>query len=188
MRRLASALKVEAMSLYKHIADKEELLDGLVDLVIAQIDVPVLSAGEVSRWKEAMAERARSARLQFKAHPWAIALFESRKRLSAVRIQYAERVLAILRQAGFSVVMAYRAFLLLDSYIYGFLVQELNWSVTEEQLPDFARSMVPLLQKAPYLTEVMEQAMHTASTDAFTEEFEFGMQLILDQLDRYRSR
>lgn len=185
MRRIAAALKVEAMSLYKHIADKEQLLDGLVDLVLEKIEIPSLD-GTGLTWQQAMTVRAHSARRAFSAHPWAVAVFESRKRPSETRIRYGDGILRILRQAGFSVVMAYRAFLLLDSYIYGFLSQELNWAIDEDQIPDLARTMMPFLEQAPYFKELMQHAMSTTSQNQFDREFEFGLQMILSSLESYR--
>ena len=122
MRRLGQALKVEAMSLYNHVANKDDLLDGIVDLVLSEMDLP--RPGD--EWKDAMRRRARSARDVLSRHPWAIGLLESRTSNSSPRrLGYYDAVLGVrLRGAGFSNQLAMRAFSILDAYIAGFIVQQ----------------------------------------------------------------
>src|SRR5215467_11850699 len=120
MRQLGRALGVEAMSLYNHVANKEDVLDGLIDLMFSEIDLPC-DGGD---WKTAMRQRAISAREVLGRHRWAIGLMESRRSPGPATLRHHDAVLACLRQAGFSVEMTAHAYSLLDSYIYGFALQE----------------------------------------------------------------
>lgn len=188
MRRLAGALGVEAMSLYKHVDGKDALLDGLLDLVITEIEVPPPGTG----WREAMRARALSARRVFLHHRWAATFFESRiHQPSPVRLGYADAVLGLLREDGFSPVSAYRAFLLIDSYIYGFIQQETHWPLDNSERPEAAAEMTAQIpdEGYPHLREVMTAAMAgtpICSTGALEGEFERGLDLILDAVARLR--
>ena len=122
MRRLAKELGVEPMSLYHHMANKEEILDGIVDEVFSEIDLP----SETDDWREAMRRRAISARFVLGRHPWATALMDSRTTPGPATLSHHNAVIGTLRTAGFSVEMAAHAFSVLDSYIYGFALQEVN--------------------------------------------------------------
>jgi AcrR family transcriptional regulator len=184
MRRLGSALGVEAMSLYNHVANKEDLLDGLADIVVGEIDVPTDGVD----WKTAMRQRAISARDMLARHPWAGAVIESRTNPSPTRLGYANAVVGSLRQAGFRVDMAIHAFFTLDSYIYGFAVQEQNLPAgTPEELARVAEPMLATLPAAdyPYLREVIEEYVLAFGFD-YANEFEFGLDLLLDALERAR--
>ena len=185
MRRLGRELGVEAMSLYNHVANKDDLLDGLADLVIGEIEVPS-SAGD---WRAAMRRRAISAREMLARHPWAGGLMESRTNPSPTRSRYAEAVIGSLRQAGFSIEMAIHAFFTLDSYIYGFAVQEQNLpSGTPEELAGMAGLILGTLpaDEYPHLREVVVDHVMNVGFD-YADEFEFGLDLILDGLARLRS-
>jgi len=184
MRKLGRALGVEAMSLYNHVASKDDLLDGLADIVVGEIEVP--SSGE--DWKGAMRRRAISAREMLARHPWAGGVIESRTTLSPSRSRYAEAVVGSLRQAGFSVEMAIHAFFTLDSYIYGFAVQEQNLPAgTPQQLAGVAEAMLAALPAAeyPYLREVIVEHVLKSGFD-YANEFEFGLDLMLDALESAR--
>jgi len=184
MRGLARKLGVEAMSLYRHVANKDDVLDGLVDLVIGEIEIPPLAVG----WRAAMRGRAISARQVFLRHPWAATLFESRTSMSGIRLGYADAVLGILRRSGFAVSAAYRSFLLVDSYLYGFMLQELSWPSGEAERRRMATQMGPLLAAAGHL-HLAEVMTHVGSAPAGFDldvEFERGLDLILDCLDRLR--
>jgi AcrR family transcriptional regulator len=184
MRKLGRELGVEAMSLYNHVANKEDLLDGLADIVVGEIEVP--SIGE--DWKDAMRRRAISAREMLARHPWAGGLMESRTNPSPARSRYPEAVVGSLRQAGFSVPMAVHAFFTLDSYIYGFAVQEQNLpSGTPEELAGVAQFILGALpaDEYPYLNEVIVDHVLKIGFD-YADEFEFGLDLILDGLERVR--
>src|ERR1039457_5880231 len=120
MRKLGEALGVEAMSLYNHVANKEELLDGMVNNVFSEIELPSSADG----WKKAMRQRATSTRRALSRHPWAIALMQSRVKSGPATLRHHDAVIGTLRDAGFSIVMTAHAFALIDSYIYGFAQQE----------------------------------------------------------------
>ena len=124
MRRLGAELGVEAMSLYKHVANKEEILDGVVELVVGEIAIP----GEGSHWKDAMRQRAISAREVLASHSWAIGLLETRGSMGPAAMRYLDAILGNLRSAGFTIENAVHAFWLLDSYVYGHVIQETTLS------------------------------------------------------------
>jgi AcrR family transcriptional regulator len=180
MRRLGRVLGVEAMSLYNHVANKEELLDGIVDIALAEVDLP--RPGEP--WKAAMRRRAVSAREMLGRHPWAAGLFESRLTVSATRLGYGEAVIGCLREAGFSVEEAIQAFGLLDSYIYGFAIQERNLPVTGPQAEHAADAFADALPADAY-PHLAETARAYATTGLnFGDQFAVGLELILDGLER----
>jgi AcrR family transcriptional regulator len=188
MRGLAGTLGVEAMSLYKHVANKDEVLNGLVELVIAEIELP--PAGQ--EWRSAMRERAISARRVFLRHPWAAVLIESRIHGSPVGLHYANSVLGLLRHGGFTVPMAHRAFLLIDSYLYGFVMQEVHWPFGEADIGAMAEAMTTQLspQEYPHLLEAMGDVV-AASVDGnfsgvYDAQFRDGLELILDSLATLR--
>lgn len=184
MRKLGQMLGVEAMSLYNHVASKEDLLDGLADIAIAEIEVP----SEGPDWKEAMRRRAISVREMLVRHPWASSVIESRTNPSPVRSRYPEQVVSVLRRAGFSPEMALHAFFTLDSYIYGFVVQEANLpSGTPDELAEMAGRLLSALpaREYPYLHEIV--ADHVMKVGfSYADEFVFGLDLILDGLERAR--
>ena len=195
MRRLGQALGVEAMSLYNHVANKDAILDAIVDLVVAEIDLPA----EGDNWKAAMHHRAMSARDVLLRHPWAPALIESRLNPGPARLRYFNAVIGCLRRGGFSIALAYRAFLTLDSYIYGFTLQEVNWPFEQAQRPDVVARMAPQIpaDEYPWMMEMMQFVMQpgprrkrTPKTQppqrhqAYAAEYQFGLELILDGLER----
>jgi AcrR family transcriptional regulator len=187
MRKLGEALGVEAMSLYNHVANKDELLDGMVDLVFSEIDLP--SGG--GNWKPAMRQRAVSARQALSRHRWAIGLMESRTSPGPATLHHHDAVIGILREA-FSVEMAAHAFSALDSYIYGFALQEasLPFDSAEETAEVAAEVADMILQQMPpdeypHLTELAVEHVLQPGYD-YGNEFEFGLDLILDGLERTR--
>ncbi len=183
MRELGRRLGVEAMSLYNHVSNKDDVLDGMLDLVVAEIDLPF---GEVD-WREAMRRRAVSARQVFARHPWASALIDSRESSGPARLLYFEWVIGTLRRAGFSVELALRAFSALDSYVYGFGRQQLNMAGGGGDAREMAEAFLAAIpaDEFPYLTEVITDHMLTVGWDE-NADFEFGLGLILDGLERAR--
>ena len=129
MRRLAQALKVEAMSLYHHVPNKAAILDGMVDQVFSEIELPV---GNVD-WRTAMRMRALSVREALKRHPWAIRLMESRSAPGPATLGHHDAVLGCLRRGGFSIALTAHAYAVLDGYIYGFVLTELNLPFDAEE-------------------------------------------------------
>ena len=184
MRKLGEALGVEAMSLYNHVANKDELLDGMVDLVFSEIDLP--SGG--ADWRTAMRQRAVSARQALSRHPWAIGLMESRTTPGPATLRHHDSVIASLREAGFSIEMAAHAYSVLDSYIYGFALQEASLPFhtaeeTEEVVQNILKQMPT--DEYPHLTELAVEHVLRPGYD-YGNEYEFGLDLILDGLDRAR--
>src|SRR4051812_22474259 len=126
MRSLAQALAVKPMSLYHHVANKEAILDGIVDVVFAEMELPTAGVD----WRAELTRRAASARAVLRRHPWAVALMESRATPGPATLRHHEAVLATLRAAGFSVEMTGHAYALLDAFVYGFAVQEAALPIT----------------------------------------------------------
>jgi AcrR family transcriptional regulator len=184
MRKLAETLGVEAMSLYYYVADKDEILDGMVDLVFGEIDLPSREAD----WKAAMRQRAISARDALTRHPWAIGVMESRANPGPATLRHHDAVIGNLRQAGFTIAQAAHAFSVIDSYVYGFALQTLNLPFdTSEELEDLAEAMLRQMpaDQYPHLTEmIVDHALQPGYS--YANEFEYGLDLILDGLERAR--
>jgi AcrR family transcriptional regulator len=184
MRKLAETLGVEAMSLYYYVADKDEILDGMVDLVFAEIELPSREAD----WKAAMRQRAISARDALTRHPWAVGVLESRANPGPATLRHHDAVIGTLRRAGFSIALAAHAFSVIDSYVYGFALQALNLPFdTSEELENLAEAMLRELpaDQYPYLTEMIgEHALQPGYS--YANEFEYGLDLVLDGLERAR--
>src|SRR6267143_5093419 len=180
MRKLGDAVGVEAMSLYNHVANKEDVLDGMVDLVFSEIGLP--SGG--GDWKTAMRQRAISAREVLSRHRWAIGLMESRSSPGPATLRHHDAVIGSLREGGFSVEMAAHAFSLIDSYIYGFALQEASLPFdTAEETVDLAEMIFKQLppDEYPYLTELTVEHGLQPGYD-YGDEYEFGLDLILGGL------
>ena len=185
MRRLAGELGAGAMSLYHYVASKEELLDAMIDSVFEEIELPP----EQADWQSAIRQRAVSARQVLARHPWAIGRMESRTSPGLANRRHHEAVTACLRKAGFSVVMATHANWLLDSYVYGFALQEASLPFdTAGVFADMAEG-VYLTQlppdEFPYLNE-SAAALVAAGYDP-AEEFLFGLDLVLVALEPLRA-
>lgn len=181
MRRLAGALGAGAMSLYHYVANKDELLDAMIDVVFDEIELPP----EETDWRSAMRHRAISARQVLARHPWAIGLMESRTSPGPANLRHHEAVTACLRRAGFSVLMATHANWLLDSLVYGYALQEA--SLPFDTAAEFAGMgeavYLPQLpsDQFPYLNE-SAAALVAADYDP-AEEFVFGLDLVLASLE-----
>jgi AcrR family transcriptional regulator len=184
MRKLAQQLGVEAMSLYNHVANKEDLLDGMVDMVFAEIGLPAPGPD----WKAVLRQRATATRAVLKRHRWAIGLMESRSRPGPANLRHHDAVLGCLREAGFSIEMAAHAYSVLDSYIYGFTLNEQSLPFdTSEEVAELGRIYLRglLTNQYPYLAEmIVEHAMQPGYD--YADEFAFGLDLILDGLERVR--
>jgi AcrR family transcriptional regulator len=182
MRRLGLKVGVEAMSLYNHVRNKEDVLNGMVDAVFSEIDLP---AGDAA-WSTAMRQRAISARQALLRHPWAIGLMESRVQPGPATLRHHDSVLRNLRTAGFSVEMAAHAYSMLDSYIYGFTLNELSLPLdSSRQIAEVAENILREnpAGEYPYLMEMaVEHAMKPGYD--YGDEFEYGLDLILDGLKR----
>jgi AcrR family transcriptional regulator len=184
MRKLAQALGVEAMSLYYHVSNKDDILDGMVDIVFSQIDLPPTGI----EWKSAQRHRAISTREALSVHPWAASLMQSRTNPGPALLRHHDSVIGNLREAGFSIEMTAHAFSVLDAYIYGFALEETSMPFeTSEEIGEMAEIILQQLpaDEYPYLAELtIEHVMQPGYT--YASEFEFGLDLILDGLDRVR--
>ncbi len=184
MRKLGRELGVEAMSLYNHVANKDDLLDGMVDVVFGEIGLPPRGAD----WKTAMRGRAIAARAVLSRHPWAIGLMESRIKPGPATLRHHDAVIGCLREAGFSTAMAAHAFSVLDSYIYGFALQQTSLPFrTSEEVVEVAESLLRQFpaDAYPHLAELTVHHVLRPGYD-YADEFEFGLDLILDGLERVR--
>jgi AcrR family transcriptional regulator len=185
MRKLAQELGVEAMSLYRHVRNKGEIVDGLVDLVFGEIGLPAHGVD----WKLAMRQRAISTREVLGRHSWAIGLMESRTTPGPATLQHHDAVIGCLREAGFSIAMAAHAYSVLDSYIYGFALQQASLPFkTSDEAVEVADSIWRQFPSDayPHLTELTVQHVLQPGYD-YADEFQFGLDLILDGLERARS-
>jgi AcrR family transcriptional regulator len=184
MRKLGQELGVEAMALYYHFASKEEVLDGAIDLVFGEINLPAPGA----EWKAAMRERAISVREVLARHRWAIGLMESRTNPGPVNLRHHDMVIGSLRAAGFDIAMAAHAYSLLDSYIYGFALTKMNLPFdSSQEVAEVAQSMLqPFpLNEYPNLLEMFTDHVMKPGYD-YGDEFEYGLDVILDGLERMR--
>jgi AcrR family transcriptional regulator len=185
MRKLAEHLGVEAMSLYYHFPNKEAILDGMVDAVFGEIEQPPAD----SDWRTAMRRRAHSVREVLTRHSWAIGLMDSRANPGPRTLRHHDAVLGCLRGGGFTIAGAAHAFSLLDSYLYGFVQQELSLPFEArgadlDLLADQILSRMPT-DELPHLTELIrEHALQPGY--AYADEFVIGLDLVLDGLDRHR--
>ena len=185
MRRLAGALGAGAMSLYHYVASKDELLDAMIDIVFEEIELPTDDAD----WQSAMRREAVSTRQVLARHPWAIGLMESRTSPGPANLRHREAVTACLRKAGFSVVAATHANWLLNSYVYGYALQAASLPFgSADELADMTEDVyLPQLppDEFPYLNE-SAAALVAVGYDP-TEEFAFGLDLVLAALEPYRA-
>jgi len=186
MRRLGDELGVEAMSLYRHVANKDDLIDGMTDAVFAEIELP----SGATDWRTAMRERAVSVRAALSRHPWATPLMQSRTSPGPATMRHHDTVIGTLRTAGFSVALTAHAFSALDSYIYGFAQQQRSLPFeTGEQTAELAEAILAQFpaEAYPHLAELTVQHVLQPGYD-YGDEFEFGLDLVLDGLERARTR
>ncbi len=182
MRNVGTELGVEAMSLYHHVANKEALVDELANWVFAQIELPTPGA----KWRTALAARQASARATIAAHPWALGIMESRRNPGEALLLHHEAVLACLRTNGFSVTLAAHAYSVLDAYVYGFVLTELNLPFADgESAEDFVDEIGHLLpvDQFPHMNEFIHEQVRGRDYSLGTE-FDYGLELILDGLER----
>lgn len=183
MANVAARVGAQAMSLYRHVRNKEEIFDGLVDLVYSEIEPPARS----SDWKTALRQRAIAMRAALLRHPWAVGLMESRRQPGSANLRHHDAVLAALDAAGFRGRNAVRVYSILNSYVYGFALQELSLpfasrdehsAVTGDILRQFAAADFPHLARVG--VDLQREGF------VYGDEFEFGLDLILDGVERMR--
>ena len=184
MRKLGQELGVEAMALYYHVANKDEVLDGIVDLVFSEIDLPSTDAD----WKTAMRQRALSLRDALARHRWAIGMMESRRHPGPANLRHHDAVIGNLRAAGFDMEMVAHAYSLLDGYIYGFALTKMNLPFDRgDDVAERAQVMLepfPLDEYPNLVAFIAEHAMQPGYD--FGNEFEYGLEVILEGLERVR--
>lgn len=186
MRKLAEELAVVPMALYKHVAGKEELLDGMIDIVIGEVDPPASEAG----WKSAIRQRILSARRSLRRHPWAPGVIESRADPSPAMLAYIDSVIGMFRAGGFSIDLTHHALHALGSRLYGFTPEVFDDSQALD--PQALETLVRQMKgRYPYAAELAQAVYHDEASvvgqgcdDQF--EFEFALDLLLDGLDRLR--
>jgi len=182
MRKLGQALRVEAMSLYKHVANKDDILDGIADLVMGDFEVP---SGDVD-WQTAIRRSAISAHQTLLRHPWASSLIESRLNAGPARLRYLDSVIGVLSAAGFTMPLVIRAIMALDSHTYGFVLQEMAWSFDAANAPEMAATFARGLPAGEYPNLLAMAEMAATTLGGSSVDFEFGLDLILDGLERLR--
>jgi AcrR family transcriptional regulator len=184
MRQLAEMLKVAPMALYRHIANKDDLTDAMIDVVFSEIGLP--SGG--ADWKTAMRERSISLHDVLARHRWAIGLMESSRHPGPANLRHHDAVIGKLRASGFTIAMAAHAYSVLDSYIYGFATTKLNLpfgtsaavaAVAKDMFEPFPANEYPNL--AEFITEYAMKPGYD-----YADEFDYGLDLILDGLERVR--
>jgi AcrR family transcriptional regulator len=184
MRKLAQELGVKAMSLYNHVASKDDLLDGMVDWVVGEIEVPDLTMD----WQLAMRRRAISAHQVLLRHPWAAMAILSRINVGPSMLRYVDATLGCLHQAGFSLEMADHACNAIDNHIYGFTLQELNFPIEATEYAKAGKefiSNIPVTQY-PYMNQLAHEVIE-GRYDGL-HDFEFGLEFILSGLEQLRKR
>lgn len=180
MRALGAALGVQAMSLYNHVSNKNDILDGMVDLVVSEIEIPSQS----DSWKTAMRKRAASAHAVLLRHPWACGLLMSRVNVGPAMLRYIDATIGCLHRGGFPLGTVDHAWNALDSFIYGFTLQKLNFPFEAADYANVAASYLPSLSEEHYpsmraLTVLVVSGAHTGIHD-----LSFGLELILGGLER----
>jgi AcrR family transcriptional regulator len=184
MRKLAQQLGYDPMSLYNHVRNKEDLLDGIADAVVGEIQP---SVGDTD-WKAAMRRTVLAARRTLLRHPWAANVIESRRDPGPATLRYLDTVLGILRRGGFSMALAHHTLHVMGSRVLGFsqdLFDDANDRPDPDAAANIARSLAPAY---PNLAELARTASHEGGLGGCDDdrEFEFALDLILDGLDRLR--
>ncbi len=182
MRALGEALGVQAMSLYNHVSNKDDLLAGIVDLVVSEIEVP----SESDPWKLAMRKRAASAHEVLLRHPWACGLLMSQANVGPAMIRYVDATIGCLRRAGFPLATVDHSWNALDSYIYGFTLQRLNFPFQAEEYSMIAASYLPSLSREQFPSMHALTALVASGAHDGLHDLDFGLELILDGLERAR--
>jgi AcrR family transcriptional regulator len=180
IRSLADALGARPMSVYHYVANKEEILDGIVDVVFSEIDLPTVGED----WRREMTRRAHSARRVLRGHPWAVPLLESRTSPGPATLAHHDAVLGTLRAAGFSRELTAHAYALLDAYVYGFAIQEASLPFEgPDGVGDVADPIMELTATGayPHMVDMVTSYYLRPGYD-FGDEFEFGLDLVLDAL------
>jgi AcrR family transcriptional regulator len=181
IRKLAAELDVKPMTIYHHVPNKEAIIDGMVDLVFGEIDLPPVGVD----WKQAIRQRAASARVVLARHPWAAPLMESRTSPGPATLRHHDAVIGCLRAGGFSLEMTAHAYAVIDAFVYGFALQEASLPATAgDEMADLVQAMSAAMPvgEYPHLAEFTIEHVLRPGYD-FGREFDFGLDLILDGLE-----
>jgi AcrR family transcriptional regulator len=185
MRKLGQVLGFEAMSLYNHVANKDGVLDGILDLVLAETEPP----SPTGAWDTAIRESAISVHDALRRHPWSGTLVMSPGRVRPARLRYMDSLLGRLREAGFSAQTTYHAYHVLDGHIFGFSLWEASHTYTDEEVSDFVERFTNTItpEAYPYLHEHGEQHFNEGPHQDVSA-FEFGLDLIVDGLKKIHDK
>ena len=181
IRKLATALDVKPMTIYHYVPNKEAIIDGMVDKVFSEIELPKMDID----WKSAIRQRSASARAVLATHPWAVTLMESRRTPGIATLAQHNAVIGCLRNGGLSVEMTAHAYAVIDAFIYGFAIQESSIPATSgSEMAELAESILDAttMDEYPYLMELTTEHVLQPGYD-FAKEFEFGLNLILEGLE-----
>jgi AcrR family transcriptional regulator len=181
IRKLATALDAKPMTIYHYVSNKEAIIDGMVDMVFREIDLP----RDDTHWKSAIRQRSASARAVLARHPWAVALMESRRTPGVATLRQHDAVIGCLRKGGLSVEMTAHAYAVIDAFIYGFAMQEASLPATAgNEMAELAESIMQstAMVDYPHLMELTTEHVLQPGYD-FAKEFDFGLNLILDGLE-----
>jgi AcrR family transcriptional regulator len=180
MRKLAASLDVEAMSLYHHFANKDEILDGIIDVVAAEIDLT-----HDEDWKSTTRRRAISTRDALAHHPWASMLWVSRLVIGPARMRYMDTALRIFREGGLSEDLTHHAYHVVENHVLGYTLQQLSFAADTANLDTLAERFLAVLPADDYPDLALHVRQHTEEQAGEGEsEFEFGLRLILDGIER----
>lgn len=181
IRKLAEQLGVKPMAIYHYVANKEEILDGAVDQVFAEMDLPIVGGP----WRAEIAQRCHSARTVLGRHPWATGLLDSRTSPGPATLRHHDATIGTLRAGGFTLTQTGHAYAAIDAFVYGFAVQQAALPATDEgSIAEVAGPMMELMDPAayPHLVEFVAEHVMKPGYD-FGDEFDFGLELILDGLE-----
>lgn len=188
MRKVAKILNVEAMSLYKHIENKDDLIDGIIELIIQKIYLP----SPQTHWKQALRERAVSERTVLSEHAWIVHLLESRSGTGDLRLTQQNHMIGILRRAGFSVELAFKTMICITGYVYGFVAFAKAWNPqSKERSKTLKKAQKAINPKSyPYIIEAVLYAKNRSNKkeNQSLEDFDFGLNLILDGIEKIMIR
>ncbi len=180
MRKLAAELGVEAMSLYHHVANKDDILDGIIDVIAAEIDL-----SDKGAWKTSTRHRAISAQQTLLRHPWAGMLWVSRLNLGPARMRYMDVALSTFRKGGLAEGLTHHAYHAIENHILGFTLQQLSFGVDMSDLDELGKQFLRDLPADEYPDLALHVHQHMEEpVDKDETEFEFGLRLILDGIER----
>lgn len=186
MRKVAALLDVEAMSLYKHVENKDDLFDGLIEQIIEKITLPA----DKTDWKQALRARAVSEYKVLSEHAWIIHLLETRSGTGHVRLSHQNHMIGILRRSGFPIELAFQTMIVVTGYVYGFVVFATAWNPKSKERSKTMKKAEQEIKPEthPYVIEAISFAQSRSQSGEHRSEFEFGLNLILDGIERNLNR